>query len=36
LIDVDMHDSLADPATAVCFTLSALRPARRWRGRTYQ
>jgi dolichol-phosphate mannosyltransferase len=26
---------LADPATAVRLTLSALRPARRWRGRTY-
>jgi dolichol-phosphate mannosyltransferase len=26
---------LADPATAVRFTLSALRPVRRWRGRTY-
>jgi dolichol-phosphate mannosyltransferase len=27
---------LADPATAVRLTLSALRPARTWRGRTYQ
>ena len=26
---------LADPAVAVRYTLSALRPARRWRGRTY-
>ena len=26
---------LADPATAVRLTLSALRPARTWRGRTY-
>jgi dolichol-phosphate mannosyltransferase len=26
---------LADPATAVRFTLSALRPARSWRGRSY-
>jgi dolichol-phosphate mannosyltransferase len=26
---------LADPATAICVTLSALRPARTWRGRTY-
>jgi dolichol-phosphate mannosyltransferase len=26
---------LADPAAAVCFTLSALRPARSWRGRSY-
>jgi dolichol-phosphate mannosyltransferase len=27
---------LADPATAVRLTLSALRPARTWRGRTYR
>ena len=26
---------LADPATAVCLTLSALRPRREWRGRAY-
>src|SRR5215218_3958330 len=26
---------LADPATAVCLTLAALRPRREWRGRTY-
>jgi dolichol-phosphate mannosyltransferase len=26
---------LADPATAVRLTLSALRPPRTWRGRTY-
>jgi dolichol-phosphate mannosyltransferase len=26
---------LADPAVAVRFTWSALRPTRRWRGRTY-
>jgi dolichol-phosphate mannosyltransferase len=26
---------LADPATAVCLTLSALRPRQEWRGRTY-
>src|SRR3954447_10136095 len=26
---------LADPATAACLTLGALRPRREWRGRTY-
>jgi dolichol-phosphate mannosyltransferase len=26
---------LADPATAACLTLAALRPRREWRGRTY-